>query len=98
MGPVPHGHRRLGGVPRRASSLGPAAAELGLVQFEFAELWTRKDNLDTALPHLKRAMSSDDVALESKLRVLLGCLLAQKMPPTATLQRLARAHDDGPRC
>ena len=36
----------------------------GLVQFELAELWTRKDNLDAALPHLKRAMSSEDVALE----------------------------------
>lgn len=74
----------------------------GLVQFELAELWTRKDNLDAALPHLKRAMSSDDVTLESKLRVLLGYgLLAQEDASyrdaySALLERMMTAHGDEP--
>ena len=74
----------------------------GLVQFELAELWTRKDNLDAALPHLKRAMSSDDVALESKLRVLLGYgLLAQEDASyrdaySTLLERMMAAHGEEP--
>ena len=74
----------------------------GLVQFELAELWTRKDNLDAALPPLKRAMSSDDVALESKLRVLLGYGLLSQEDRTyrkaygALLDRMVTQHGDEP--
>ncbi len=69
----------------------------GLVQFEWAELATRRGDLEGALPHLKKAMSSDDVALESKLRVLLGYgVLAQEDPafhgPYSTLLDLMMAH------
>ena len=74
----------------------------GLVQFELAELWTRKGDLPAALPHLKRAMSSDDVALESKLRVLLGYgILAQDdsefhAPYTQLLERMMDRHGEEP--
>ena len=74
----------------------------GLVQFELAELWTRQDNLEAALPHLMRAMASDDVALESKLRVLLGYgILAQEdpgfhAPYSALLDQMMSRHGDEP--
>jgi len=44
----------------------------GLVHFELAELVTRKGRTPDALPHLRKAMASDDVAVERKVRVLLG--------------------------
>ena len=74
----------------------------GLVQFELAELWTRKDDIPAALPHLKRAMSSDDVPVESKLRVLLGYgILAQEDPEfhtpfTELLERMMERHGEEP--
>ena len=74
----------------------------GLVQFELAELWTRNDDIPAALPHLKRAMSSDDVPVESKLRVLLGYgILAHNDPEfhapyTALLERMMERHGEEP--
>ena len=74
----------------------------GLVQFELAEWHTRRDELTSALPPLKRAMSSDDVSLESKLRVLLGYgMLAQgdpefHAPYEALLDRMLGRHGEEP--
>ena len=60
------------------TALGQRRPQWGLVQFELAELYTRQNDLPSALPHLKRAMGSEDVAVESKVRVLLGyAILAQ---------------------
>ena len=42
------------------------------MHFELAELVTRKGRVPDALPHLRKAMASDDVAVERKVRVLLG--------------------------
>jgi tetratricopeptide (TPR) repeat protein len=67
-------HEELRALAKRRS-------DWGLVQFELAEIWTRKGDIPAALPHLKRALASDDVSLDSKLRVVLGYgLLAQTDP------------------
>ena len=82
--------------------LAKRSPDWGLVQFELAELWTRKDDIPAALPHLKRAMSSDDVPVESKLRVLLGYgILAQEdaefhAPYTELLERMMERHGEEP--
>ena len=83
-------------------SLAQRRPNWGLVQFELAEWHTRKDDLASALPPLKRAMSSDDVSLESKLRVLLGYgMLAQgdpefHAPYEALLDRMLDRHGEEP--
>lgn len=74
----------------------------GKVAFEWAEYWTRKEDLPAALPHLEKAMASDDVAVESKLRVLVGYgYLAQgdpefEAPYTSLLDRMMKHHGDEP--
>lgn len=74
----------------------------GNVSFEWAEYWTRKEDLPAALPHLERAMASDDVAVESKLRVLVGYgYLAQgdpefEAPYSSLLDRMMKHHGDEP--
>ena len=74
----------------------------GKVAFEWAEYWTRKEDLPAALPHLEKAMASDDVAVESKLRVLVGYgYLAQEDPSfeapyTSLLERMMKHHGDEP--
>ena len=74
----------------------------GKVSFEWAEYWTRKEDLPAALPHLEKAMASDDVAVESKLRVLVGYgYLAQgdpefEAPYSSLLDRMMKHHGDEP--
>ena len=74
----------------------------GKVSFEWAEYWTRKEDLPAALPHLEKAMASDDVAVESKLRVLVGYgYLAQgdlefEAPYSSLLYRMMKHHGDEP--
>ena len=74
----------------------------GKVSFEWAEYWTRKEDLPAALPHLEKAMASDDVAVESKLRVLVGYgYLAQgdpefEAPYASLLYRMMKHHGDEP--
>lgn len=74
----------------------------GKVSFEWAESWTRKEDLPAALPHLEKAMASDDVAVESKLRVLVGYgYLAQgdpefEAPYSSLLDRMMKHHGDEP--
>ena len=74
----------------------------GKVSFEWAEYWTRKEDLPAALPHLEKAMASDDVAVESKLRVLVGYgYLAQgdpefEVPYSSLLDRMMKHHGDEP--
>ena len=72
----------------------------GKVSFEWAEYWTRKEDLPAALPHLEKAMASDDVAVESKLRVLVGYgYLAQgdpefEAPYSSLLDHMMKHHGD----
>ena len=72
------------------------------MSFEWAEYWTRKEDLPAALPHLEKAMASDDVAVESKLRVLVGYgYLAQgdpefEAPYSSLLDRMMKHHGDEP--
>ena len=74
----------------------------GKVSFEWAEYWTRKEDLPAALPHLEKAMASDDVVVESKLRVLVGYgYLAQgdpefEAPYSSLLDRMMKHHGDEP--
>ena len=74
----------------------------GKVSFEWAEYWTRKEDLPAALPHLEKAMASDDVAVESKLRVLVGYgYLAQgdpefEAPYSSLLDHMMKHHGDEP--
>ena len=74
----------------------------GKVQFEWAEYHTLRDDLPAALPYIEKAMSSDDVALESKIRVLLGYgFLAQENPEfhapyTSLLDRMMTHHGEEP--
>ena len=74
----------------------------GKVSFEWAEYWTRKEDLPAAFPHLEKAMASDDVAVESKLRVLVGYgYLAQgdpefSAPYASLLDRMMKHHGDDP--
>ena len=74
----------------------------GKVSFEWAEYWTRKEDLPAALPHLEKAMASDDVAVESKVRVLVGYgYLAQgdpefEAPYASLLDRMMKHHGDEP--
>ena len=74
----------------------------GKVSFEWAEYWTRKEDLPAALPHLEKAMASDDVAVESKLRVLVGYgYLAHgdpefEAPYSSLLDRMMKHHGDEP--
>ncbi|MDA0729262.1 MAG: tetratricopeptide repeat protein [Bacteroidetes bacterium] len=56
-------------------------SDWGLIQFELAEVYTRRDQLSQALIHLQRAFASTDVPLEDKLQVALAYhLLAQGSP------------------
>ena len=79
-----------------------ARSNWGKVAFEWAEYWTRKEDLPAALPHLEKAMASDDVAVESKLRVLVGYgYLAQgdpefEAPYSSLLDRMMKHHGDEP--
>lgn len=53
----------------------------GRVRFSMAQIATKRNQLDEAFVHLMKAFPSNDVALEDKLRVLIGYgILAQSDP------------------
>ena len=53
----------------------------GRVRFSLAQIATKRNQLDEAFVHLMKAFPSNDVALEDKLRVLIGYgILAQSDP------------------
>ena len=70
--------------------LAKRSPDWGLVQFELAELWTRKDDIPAALPHLKRAMSSDDVP--SKASCACCSATASSLKKTRSSTRPSRSY------